>query len=122
MAEVMNKTQLTRVSQHCKPEIEMWKSTSSSSIEKVLNNYFNLAVHLLCELADARHQLPTISKAAPKSDRTEWARSAFNYMRLLIENKDKQNWVLARDVFGCGRTEAVKFCKELNINPDNYTW
>lgn len=50
-----------------------------------------------------------------------WAESAFFYARNNSDDfRGVRNWVVARNLFGCGRTLAIQYCQHIHIDPDSY--
>ncbi|MCU4378238.1 hypothetical protein [Acinetobacter haemolyticus] len=60
----MKKANLTKVSQHCDPEIQIWKQVggNNASYSEVITDYYKFAIHLLVELGDARAKLARLDK------------------------------------------------------------
>lgn len=49
-----------------------------------------------------------------------WAESALSYARQNLDDfEGSPNWVVVRNLFGCGRTAAVQYCEHIHIDPDS---
>lgn len=50
------------VTKHCQAEIGLWSQIDGKEISKTLSDYYNLTVHLFCELGEAREKLARMGK------------------------------------------------------------
>ncbi|RSP34233.1 hypothetical protein [Acinetobacter baumannii] len=52
----------TTITKHCQAEINLWKQIDGKDIGNTLTSYYNLTVHLFCELGEARAKLARMGK------------------------------------------------------------